>query len=254
MVYIPPGTFWRGSDDGVRCERPRHKCEITKGFYLGVHPVTVGQYRQFVQAQKHDARTHWEAPGFAQNDDHPVVCVSWDDAVACGAWAKLRLPTEAEWEYAGRGAISLPENVDYPKGREYPWGNKVPTKADPMRKTHVWWSSDGTWGSAGGTQPVGGRSDGASPYGVHDMAGNVWEWCADCANEYPPAPYDTTLVVDPTGPAVGSSRVSRGGSWRYSVGRCLCAALRFAFAPGIRLDNLGFRLARGQESAHQPGK
>ena len=212
MVYIPPGTFWRGSDDGFDWEKPRHRCTITKGFYLGVHPVTVGQYRRFVAASKHDAGTRWDAPGFPQTDEHPVVCVSWDDAVTFRQRAGLRLPTEAEWEYAARGAIDHPENTDYPKGRAYPWGNKVPTVADPMRETHVWWSSDGKLGSAGGTRPVGGREGGASVYGVHDMAGNVWEWCADRANDLSPAPYDTSQVVDPTGPSMGSYRVIRGGS------------------------------------------
>lgn len=252
MVYIPSGRFWRGSDDGFDWEKPRHVCEITKPFYLGVHPVTVGQFRRMVKAAKHDAGTSWESPGFAQTDAHPVVCVNWDDAVVCGGAVGLRLPTEAEWELAARGAVDLPANAKYPKGRAYPWGDEVPTKERPLLD-RVWWSSDGNLGSAGGTRPAGVRPKGASPYGVQDMAGNVWEWCADFA-DWPMKPYDTNAAIDPVGSGVGSSRVGRGGSWDGSDARSLRAAFRRAGLPGARDDYLGFRLARGRVPALKPGK
>jgi serine/threonine protein kinase len=186
MVYIRPGTFWRGSDDGRDSnEKPRHRCTITKGFYLGVYPVTVGQFRRFVEATKHVVDTGWQSPGFAQTEDHPVLCVSWHDAVAHGAWSGLRLPTEAEWEYAARGAIDMPENAPYPEGRMFPWGDRHPWVGDPMLD-HVWWAIGRGRGqrlSEGGTRPVDERPSGASPFGVYDMSGNAWEWCADGADQ-----------------------------------------------------------------------
>jgi hypothetical protein len=201
MVWVPPGEFVQGEG-----EKPR-KCRITRGYYVGVFPVTVAEYARVVAGTEGSLRL-------------PVTRVSWNDAQAFCERTGFRLLTEAEWEYAARGT----------DGRVYPWGNEAPTEV------HAWFGRD--W--AAGPCDVGVHPRGASPYGVHDLAGNVWEWCSD---RY--GPYASGAIVDPSGAAKGSYRVMRGGAW-INTPWIVSATCRDACDPGDRGANLGFRLARGQ--------
>jgi len=250
LVLIPPGEFMMGSpdcdSDAHSHEKPQHKVRITKPFYLGAHEVTVGQFRQFVEATGHkseaekdgrgaygwtgkgwqqDPRFNWRNPGFEQSDEHPVTCVSWNDAVAFCQWLSkkegktYRLPTEAEWEYACRAGTTTRWcfGDDEAALGEYAW-----YYVNSGEKTH----------------PVGQKRPNA--WGLYDMHGNVWEWCADWYAEgyYRKAPPD-----DPTGPSSGADRVLRGGSWINNL--CFArSANRSFYLPELRNLNLGFRVAR----------
>ena len=188
-VWVPAGEFMMGTTGEeaeyvvehlggkaglLADEQPAHTVRITKGFWLGKHEVTNAQYRAFCEA------TGREFPEESdQGDDHPVVSVSWDDAVAYAEHYGLRLPTEAEWEYAARG----------PEGQRYPWG-------DEWNPQKLCWELN--TGPGGLTFPVGSFPAGASWVGALDMAGNVWEWVADWyGRDY----YASSPVADPRGPS-----------------------------------------------------
>ena len=217
MVWVPAGEFLMGSDDGRTHERPRHPVWLD-GYWIYTAPVTVAQYSRFCQTA---GRTMPEAPRWGWKDDHPVVNVSWEDARAYCEWAGMALPTEAQWEKAARG-------VD---GRAYPWGDAW----DPAK------CANSAESARSGTVAVGSYPEGASPYGCLDMAGNVWEWCADWygADYYRDAP-----VQNPTGPPSGGSRVVRGGSWYDGDADYFRCAYRYSYHPGLRDRNSGFRAAR----------
>jgi formylglycine-generating enzyme required for sulfatase activity len=164
MILIPAGEFIMGSPEGEGDddEHPQHNVFLN-AFYIDKYEVTNAQYKQFMDATGHKAPGYWDNERVNQ-PNQPVVGVTWHDAVAYARWAGKRLPTEAEWEKAARG-------ID---GRKYPWGNE--------------W--DGSkWSSGSGSvvyksaAPVGSFPEGTSSYGVMDMAGNVWEWCADWYDE-----------------------------------------------------------------------
>ena len=220
LVWVPAGEFMRGStdddEDAPRGEKPARRVRITQGFWLAKHAVTNAQYRAFCEATRREfpARSH-------QGDDHPVVFVSWDDAVAYTEHYGLSLPTEAQWEYAARGPESL----------KYPWGNE-------------WDGSKLCWGENQGpdgrTFPVGSFPQGASWVGALDMVGNVSEWCADWHH---PNYYARSQADDPSGPSEGAIRVLRGGAWNRIASNCRAAA-RNGFAPDRTRDFLGFRVVR----------
>jgi formylglycine-generating enzyme required for sulfatase activity len=279
LVLIPAGEFQMGSTpeeiDRVEAlfpgskpflddEKPQHPVRITKPFRAGVHEVTVGQFKAFVAASgykteaesdgkggwgwneaagkfEEDPKYTWRNPGFAQADSHPVVLVSWNDAVAFSKWlsakegVEYRLLTEAEWEYVCRaGTTTL-----FPEGDDPESLAKVGNVADARAKAKFpGWTAIQSDDGYLYTAPVG--SYRASRWGVHDMHGNVWEWCADGfdAGYYAASPRD-----DPPGAAGASARVNRGGSW--DSGPLLCrAAFRYGYPPSIRFPHLGFRVAR----------
>ena len=218
LIWIPPGTFQMGSNKGRSHEQPIHTVELTRGFHLGKYPVTNEQYAKFLAARPEGVPTpqYWDNRKFNQ-PQQPVVGVSWDEALAFCHWMGGRLPTEAEWEYACRAGSQ----------HEYCFGDDEKMLAD-----YAWFSQN----SNGQTQPVGGRKPNA--WGLHDMHGNVWEWCNDWAeDDY----YRRSPAKNPQGPEKGSFRVLRGGSWDnvpYYV-RC---AYRFGLTPDYRFLNVGFRL------------
>jgi serine/threonine-protein kinase len=148
-----------------------------------------------------------------------VVGVTWDEAVACAKWAGGRLPTEAEWEFAARGT----------DGRRYPWGNEPPTRDRAVHHLDV---------GFGGTMPVAETPSGAGPFGILDMAGNVFEWCADW---YDPGYYAKAPAADPPGPAEGRLRAIRGGCWLSLPDACRAGA-REKYPPDRRSIMIGIRV------------
>ena len=217
LVYVPAGEFEMG--DGQDADCPKHRVYVD-AYYIGLYCVTNAQYGRFVREGKgrEPDNTRWKQSELA---DHPVTDVSWDDAVAYGAWAGLRLPTEAEWEKAARG----------PSGLLYPWGNEW----DATRCRHN--------GNRGGetTCRVDAYPGGVSGYGTYNQTGNVWEWCADW---YDADYYTRSPRANPRGPETGSYRVSRGGSWGNGRAAYLRGANRAGITPAYRYVNLGFRLVR----------
>ena len=213
---IPVGDFLMGSpedDSGKEDDKtPQHRVQITKPFYMGIHEVTQEQYEQVVGENP----SHFKGPSL------PVECVSWDDASEfCARLSEMdaandyRLPTEAEWEYACRAGTTT----------KFSHG-------DNLSPDHAWYGGN----SDDKTHPVGEKC--ANPWGLYDMHGNVWEWCADW---YDPEYYGTTPFDAPKGPITGSHRVDRGGCYRYHGGNC-SSANRSRLKPDSRISVVGFRV------------
>lgn len=215
MVYVPPGDFLMGADDGHAAERPAHAHPVPEGYYIGRTETTWAQFRAYCRATGADEP---EAPAWGARDDHPVVNVSWEEAQAFCAWAGLALPSEAQWERAARGT----------DGRAYPWGDDAPT-ADLCVAS-----------SFSTTGPVGSAPRGVSPVGALDMAGNVWEWCADWFDSDAYARY---AKGDPTPPASGEVRVNRGGGWYGNASDCRTTDRDYD-EPEKRGHTIGFRPVR----------
>ena len=195
----------------VQHSGPQHRVYLD-AFYLDQHEVTNRAYQGFVEATGHRRPHFWNSRWKLSDPDQPVVGVSWYDARAFCDWQGKRLPTEAEWEKAARGA----------DGRRYPWGNDWDATrlhsadavaARPLESFAVWsaWQGAMTTG-VGAARPaaVGSYPSGASPYAALDMAGNVWEWVADW---YAPDYYTSSPPRNPTGPERGIPKVLRGGGW-----------------------------------------
>jgi len=235
-------------------EQPQHKVKITRPFYLAAHQVTVGQFRRFVEskgyeteAEKPGDKTNWRNPGFTQGDDHPVVCVSHNDAMAFLGWLNeqetekkrgYRLPTEAQWEYACRaGTGALYGANDDPESLV-----RIANVADASHKK-VFPTATCIKGDDGFvyTAPVGSFEPNA--WHLYDMIGNVWEWCDDW---FDPKFYQSSPGENPHNTSKASFRVVRGGSWYSNAGFCR-PARRFRFAPEFRHFYLGFRVAAVQE-------
>lgn len=229
LILIPAGEFTMGPDDGDYDKAPSHTVYLD-AYYIGKYEVTNAQYKKFCDATGHShpltpdfeshLRPRWSGGDyFTEYPNYPVVNVTWEDAKAYCDWAGLRLPTEAEWEKAARGT----------DGRTYPWGNEWDASKCNSLESRKYQPT-----------PVGSFPQGASPYGVMDMAGNVCEWCADWWGENY---YQNTPNRNPTGPSSGSYRVLRGGSWFSWQDNCF-TSFRGEDWPQGRGDYLGFRCAR----------
>lgn len=228
MVLVPGGVFEMGSNDSPD-EMPIRQVQVDT-FWMDETEVTVEAYTACVDdgacpEPGMDPYCNWMVAG---REDHPVNCVTWYQAEQYCGWAgggTKRLPTEAEWEKAARGTDA----------REYPWGNRpTPTCIHVvMFDAAAGCGMDSTW-------PVGSKPLGDSPYGAHDMAGNVWEWVADWyASSYDPAETD-----NPTGPETGSQHVARGGAWSSFVTVFFRTTFRFTYNPAASAGDVGFRCAR----------
>ncbi|MBN1287994.1 MAG: formylglycine-generating enzyme family protein [Anaerolineae bacterium] len=215
FVYVPAGCFMMGSEDDYDDERPMREVCLD-AYWIGKTEVTNAQYKACVDAGACTPSVDRERHDDPEYADYPVVYVSWFQAQTYTEWLGVSLPTEAQWEYAARG----------PAGNVYPWGDEAPT-CDLANY----------YGCVDDTTPVGSYPGGASWVGALDMSGNVWEWAADWYGAYPE---DDQL--NPTGPADGSARVARGGS--FGNGRWFVrAAVRSADTPVILYNYWGFRAA-----------
>jgi formylglycine-generating enzyme len=262
MVLVPPGQFeMKTVEKKGEPEKSFQKLTISRPFYVAVYPVTVGQFRRFVEETGYVTLTekvgtgntfqkgviqqdvpglNWRAPGFPQRDDHPAVLITWDDAQAFVRWlhgptgARLRLPTEAEFFWAARG----------PQGNLYPWGpdwdgTRANYKDESFSAGEECSATPPTATNDGcpRTSPVG-RYKNASWVGVFDLSGNIWQWCQDYfeSDFFAHGP-----ETDPQGPATWTNRVMRGGA--YSGPPELCRTnLRNSTAPDRRMANIGFRV------------
>lgn len=219
MALIPAGDFHMGDpfNEGGAGERPRHTVYLD-AFYIDIYEVTNAQYQKFMDAVGYAGPKYWNNSTY-NAPDQPVVGVTWFDAVAYAEWAGKRLPTEAEWEKAARGGLV---------GKCYPWGDDI---------SH----DDANYSGTGGkdvwfnTSPVG--SFASNGYGLYDMAGNVWEWCADWHDS---GYYANSPRNNPLGPDSGRYRVLRGGSW-IDAPDYLRVATRISSAPASTYDLVGFR-------------
>ncbi|AKV03112.1 Serine/threonine kinase [Labilithrix luteola] len=259
MKTIPGGKFFMGSDDkkDEENERPAHQVTLPT-YCIDTTEVTVAKYKECSDrgdCKRAPIENEWvgitprehkvydplcnmrDPEGRAQ---HPVNCVDWELASAyCKATGK-RLPTEAEWEFATRGS----------DGRRYPWGDDPPMNGDRLNacgKECVAWGKkngepmDPMYAADDGfanTAPVGSFPKGASPFGLQDVVGNVWEWASDWYDVYKP-----DAVADPKGPAEGKERVMRGGSWNGADVGWVRPTYRFRSQPGLRSHGVGFRCA-----------
>jgi formylglycine-generating enzyme required for sulfatase activity len=215
MVKVPEGEFLMGNLDTEG--RPLPHTVYVSAFLMDKTPVTWGQFRKFCE------ETGWPWPpepywGF--HDDHPAAYVTWEEGRTYCEWAGGRLPTEAEREKAARGT----------DGRKFPWGNEEPTPERAVFRHN--------WGYEA-SEPVGSHPSGASPYGLLDVGGNMWEWCEDWYDE---KYYESSPARNPKGPPTGRGHVVRGGSWD-SRPTVLSASCRNWGDIGYREGDFGFRCA-----------
>jgi formylglycine-generating enzyme required for sulfatase activity/serine/threonine protein kinase len=263
MTKIPGGKYFMGSDDRKDEENQRPAHQVTLSPYcMDTTEVTVAQYKACSDTgeckrapdendwEGIDARAHKLYDPLCNIRDpegkrmHPINCIDWELASAfCKANGK-RLPTEAEWEYATRGS----------DGRKYPWGDEPPTTGtflnacgkecvawgrahpDPDNPLSAMYNVDDHWPN---TAPVGSFPKGASPFGLQDVVGNVWEWVSDWYG-----PYSSEGAIDPTGPATGTERVLRGGAWNGSDPAWVRPSYRFKLDPKLRSHGIGMRCAK----------
>ena len=239
--FIPEGPFKMGCNDELdkKCksyENPYHQV-VLKPYAIDKYEVTADGYRKCVDAgvctnnnesepqyktTSDDSHCNLNAAG---KGDHPMNCVSWYGAKTYCEWLGKRLPTEAEWEKAARGD----------SGRLYPWGN------EEASCKHTVMAGGPKTCIAGATMSVGLKKEGVSPYGVYDMAGNVYEWVNDWyASDY----YSSSPGNDPEGPSGGISRVLRGGSWECIAPDLLRTSARISVTPDSFSYGYGFRCAK----------
>jgi formylglycine-generating enzyme required for sulfatase activity len=222
MLLIPASEFTMGSNDGENDEKPPHQVYLD-AFYIDKFEVTTPSYAKFIEAAGGVLPKFWEGVMPGGEGDRPVVGIDWNNAAAYCQWVGKRLPTEAEWEKAARGF----------DGRIYPWGHESPTKLNAnFAKTN--------WKGYSTLVPVGKLEGGKSPYGIYDMAGNVYEWVADW---YDKDFYRSSPDRNPTGPKSGQFKVLRGGSWSVNA-FSLRSTARTYFTPTHRYNFIGFRCAK----------
>lgn len=225
MVKVPAGESMMGKYSTEPDEGPKHVVFLDD-YYIDKYEVTMDQYRKCVRAGKCSQPGTKKGCSWDESSqgNHPINCVDWNQAKAYCEYAGKRLPTEAEWEKAARGA----------DGCEYPWGNEEPScKYDIINENGEGCGRDSTW-------PVGSKPEGVSPYGVFNMSGNVSEWISDWYSEtyYSKSPYK-----NPQGPESGTMRVIRGGSWVVESWY-MAAANRSFGDPYDRYRGYGFRCAK----------
>jgi formylglycine-generating enzyme len=221
MARIPEGWFWMGSASGQDNERPVRRVWVD-AFEFAECQVSNAEYAHFLDATGHRPPPQWNDPCFS-NPLQPVVTVSWFDAVAYYEWlnaltgSHFRLPTEAEWERAARAGLDQ---------KQFPWGDEPP---ESLLNYSARWKT--------GPEPVGAGEH--NDYGLFDIGANVHEWCSDWfdANYYATAP-----DRNPQGPATGTRRASRGGSWRHYTKVSRCAA-RSSIPPQFQYADYGLRVA-----------
>ncbi len=229
MIEIPAGSFLMGSEAGLAGESPVHVVNVST-FWIDSVEVTAAEYAVCVREGACD--TPGEQPdcnfGLTERDDHPINCVDFAGATAFCGWAGKRLPTEAEWEKTARGPNDQ---------RRFPWGDEDPTllaMQDPDLRLLNYNNL------LGATASVGTFGDGKSPFGVHDLAGNVMEWVSD---RYNPDYYAVSPLSDPQGPSSGEQRVARGGHY-LAIRDAATVSVRNRVQPDGRVPVLGFRCAR----------
>lgn len=258
MALVHGGSFQMGTDDGFPYEQPVHSVTI-RSFYMDKYPVSVAEFSRFVKSTRFKTeaerlgwsgvfdpvagewkkvdRADWrhpDGPKSKADPREPVTQVSYADAQAYAKWAGKRLPTEAEFEFAARGGLT---------GKVYAWGDEI--RPGGKHRANIWQgvfpeknlNTDGfmTRSPAGAFPP--------NRLGLYDMAGNIWHWCADWFDaDY----YGVSPKSNPRGPARGTERVLRGGSWLCSENYCqgYRVAARSHTAPDSGLNNLGFRCVR----------
>jgi eukaryotic-like serine/threonine-protein kinase len=242
LKLIPPGAIRMGSAANY-WEMPVHLVKISKPFYLGETHVTRGQFRRFVEDAHYKTEAesdgkggygygantgyNWLKTGLQQTDDHPVVIVTWNDAVAFCKWLSkkdgkdYRLPTEAQWEFACRAGSEL----------SYSFGD-----GDRELGDYAWYDKN----SGKTSHPVGEKK--ANGFGLYDMHGGAWQWCADrYRQDYSHGNGPADDPEDLSGRLARVARVVRGGSWNNSAGDCQSAS-RTDRGPRQRYDDLGFRV------------
>jgi len=228
MVWIKDGAFTMGSQHGLSKTQPPHEVYLN-AFYIDQYEVTTARYAKFLesteQGQPRPLPMSWEQVNLSDDGDRPVTGVTWTAADAYCRWVSKRLPSEAEWEKAARGA----------DGRTYPWGNEEPTfkLANYDKPVAYNFYSDSL-------RPVDSYEAGKSPYGVYDMAGSVSEWVADWYDEQY---YATSPTSNPQGPARGQQKVLRGGSFGDPAIQ-LQSASRESYFPSDNGPYVGIRCAQ----------
>ena len=233
LIRVPAGEFLMGSDPSrdnfaQPDELPQQRIYVSE-FWIGKYGITKAQYAAYARANNVSFESSTD------KDDYPAVRMAWPEAVAFCIWVSqmtgrhVRLPTEAEWEKAARGTV----------GQLYPWGDEWDRTALNC--------NDGGVGEV--TSVVKHSPVGDSPYGVADMAGNVWEWTADWygANAYAERANTDSEARNPIGPVCGTHRVMRGGSYYFRQGGTR-AARRFKYIPASRCYDIGFRVVVGSDS------
>jgi formylglycine-generating enzyme required for sulfatase activity len=229
MLLVPPGVFSMGCSQGssnygcLDQEQPVHTVTLTSAFYLGRYEVTQAQWQSGMGS---NPSFFQGAYGSADSPIRPVERVSFDDVQAFVLLTNLRLPTEAEWEFGCRAGTTTPFHgaLSFPHG----------STSDAMLESIAWYECHG--GCT--THAVGEKA--ANALGLHDMLGNVSEWCADWFGGY-----SSSAQSDPSGPATGLQRLHRGGSWNNGYGQTLVrSSNRFGYASNVRTWDVGFRVAR----------
>ncbi|MGE5243463.1 MAG: formylglycine-generating enzyme family protein [Betaproteobacteria bacterium] len=251
LARIPAGEFPMGTPDAEADEQPVHRVYVSE-FFVSRYPVTQDEYARFVRATGRPVPAIRALPLIAGNGredefrqlaepyvwdpdgrppsgrgSHPVVLVTYEDAVAFCQWMSgeldraVRLPTEAEWEKAARGGA---------EGQRYPWGNDI----DPSKGNFL---GDASAKAQRGTRPTGMFPPNA--YGLYDVVGNVWEWVSDWyAEDY----YSISASRDPRGPDAGAFRIVRGGSWVNADVNMLRCGYRHKVPPDTYAHSIGFRV------------